>query len=504
MLKNDIQKEIEKGQDFISILYKLSEEIPDVIAFNDLDLELEYTYKEIKEQIEVWCGYFKQLGVKKGDKIVLFLSDSVEFIFAFYALSSIRAISVFCDMSITDYEFSYILEHSKPVGIVTSKKHTFNKEILKEVSFVLLIDKPPYADENGESRCESLYISDLEYMPSLLRPIKLDSIISLHFTYKGMGYPLAVYHTCYDYLRCIKQMKAIYPKGIGETHLLCLPMHAIYSISSSVLLPLMRGNTIIFCKNIMQKKLLKILVQYKVSVVCLVPFLISKLIHEGESDTERKMIDALNPSLDIISGGSFLDKRLQEKIYDILGKEAYQGYGLTECFPITFNSKERNKRGSIGAFQDEYAEIIILDCEGNQLKYGQVGEIAIKSDRLCKGYGNDEKAYSQLMYKDFFMSGDIGYIDEDNFLYFVGRKRRFTKIMSTMVDIQETEQTLMKHPAVKSAKVFVRYTDRLGEVLCATIVVKDGHSKPSISELKGFCHQYLSKIKIPSRMFIVD
>ena len=100
-------------------------------------------------------------------------------------------------------------------------------------------------------------------------------------------------------------MKAIYPKGIGETHLLCLPMHAIYSISSSVLLPLMRGNTIIFCKNIMQKKLLKILVQYKVSVVCLVPFLISKLIHEGESDTERKMIDALNPSLDIISGGSF-------------------------------------------------------------------------------------------------------------------------------------------------------------------------------------------------------
>ena len=76
--------------------------------------------------------------------------------------------------------------------------------------------------------------------------------------------------------------------------------------------------------------------------------------------------------------------------------------------------------------------------------------------------------------------------------------------MSTMVDIQETEQTLMKHPAVKSAKVFVRYTDRLGEVLCATIVVKDGHSKPSISELKGFCHQYLSKIKIPSRMFIVD
>ena len=65
-----------------------------------------------------------------------------------------------------------------------------------------------------------------------------------------------------------------------------------------------------------------------------------------------------------------------------------------------------------------------------------------------QGYGNDEKAYSQLMYKDFY-SGDIGYIDEDNFLYFVGRKRRFTKIMSTMVDIQETEQTLMKHPAVK-------------------------------------------------------
>ena len=76
---------------------------------------------------------------------------------------------------------------------------------------------------------------------------------------------------------------------------------------------------------------------------------------------------------------------MQEKIYDILGKEAYQGYGLTECFPITFNSKERNKRGSIGAFQDEYAEIIILDCEGNQLKYGQVGEIAIKVIDYARG-----------------------------------------------------------------------------------------------------------------------
>ena len=108
MLKNDIQKEIEKGQDFISILYKLSEEIPDVIAFNDLDLELEYTYKEIKEQIEVWCGYFKQLGVKKGDKIVLFLSDSVS-LFLLLCIKLNKSNFCFCDMSITDYEFSYIL-----------------------------------------------------------------------------------------------------------------------------------------------------------------------------------------------------------------------------------------------------------------------------------------------------------------------------------------------------------------------------------------------------------
>src|SRR5512139_3223488 len=123
-----------------------------------------------------------------------------------------------------------------------------------------------------------------------------------------------------------------------------------------------------------------------------------------------------------IGGGALLDIELQRFFYAI-GIPMYQGYGLTEAAPvISANTPMKHKLGSSGSILPRQ-EVRILDREGHPLPAGQKGEIAVKGENVMKGYWKNPRAAAEVLKDGWLMTGDIGYLDEDGFLYVLGREK---------------------------------------------------------------------------------
>lgn len=493
---------IQSEYNFIDKFITAAELYPDHIAFEIGGTDVKYTYRECYTGIEMWKGYFQTLNIQQGDRVFILLPEGIEFIFSFYALASIGAISAFYDIKATDYELNQVITEFDPVGIVASSKFLTTRENLienKSLQFVL-VNESIDGESNYFASSKTVTASSLPHEPQKLVAPDSDTIVSCHFTYKGLGYPLQVRHKYHDYSLFLEQSMNIYPQKPGSANLTCLPFYPIYGISSSVLFPLSSGAKLLLYIDLNKNSILNILESYQVSLVCLVPLLLKMLVKEAKS-AGADIRDRLNPSLEIISGGSYLDKNIQEDIYKLLGIKVYQGYGLTESFPITFSYKDKVKFGTIGAAFEEFTSLMIVDHDGQPLPTGTVGEIAIKGRTLTEGYFGREEETLRLFKDGYHLTGDLGFVDHENFLYFVGRKQPFTKVTSRMVDLAEVENVLKSHPQVMDARAVVRENKKFGELVYATVKLEE-HQQLTEIELRNLCKKYLSKHKIPSKVII--
>jgi long-chain acyl-CoA synthetase len=179
------------------------------------------------------------------------------------------------------------------------------------------------------------------------------------------------------------------------------------------------------------------------------------------------------------------------------------GYGLTETNAAGFANYWSNyaaKPASTGRAQLPYIEGIILGPDNTPLPAGEVGEIAIKSAANIKCYWNNPAATAAAFTRDgYFRTGDIGYLDEDGYLFIVDRKKEIIIRGGENISAAEVEAACYACPAVAEASVFGAPDERLGEVPVAVILVKDGEQLAE-RELLQFLDGKLAKFKIPARV----
>lgn len=500
-VKSDMHT-VQSNYNFIDKFISAVNLYPDNIAYEIEGTGIKYTYGECCKKMEIWKGYFETLNLKKGDKVFILLAEEIEFILSFYALTSIGVISAFYDVKATDYELNQVFAELDPVGIITSSEYFAKRENFienKNLRFILLTNDIE-GENNNFSNSKMITTSSFTQDPKKLIPPNSDTIISCHFTYKGFGYPLQVRHKYNDYSMFLEQSSKMYPQEPGSVHLICLPYYPIYGISSSVLFPLSCGCKMLICTNFYKHGILNLLELYKISLVCLVPLILKKLAHEAALVKEN-IRNRLNPALVIISGGSYLEESIQDKIYELLEHKVYQGYGLTETFPITFNHKNKVRFGTVGAANEGYTDIVILDNDGKQLPNGTVGEIVIKGKTLADGYYGRQSETEKLFKDGYFYTGDIGFLDEENFLHFIGRRYPFTKVASRMVDLTEIENVVKKHTGVIDARAIVRENKKFGEIIHLHVKVNE-NIQITEKDIKSTCKNYFSKHKIPSKIKI--
>ncbi len=219
----------------------------------------------------------------------------------------------------------------------------------------------------------------------------------------------------------------------------------------------------------------------------------------------------LSSLVDIASGGAPRPPEHVERLAKTFtGKNPVQGYGLTETNGVgsgNFRDNYRAKPASAGRASPPLVELRIDPGDGpvgDGLPPGSVGEICIRSVANCRGYWNKPEAtLAAFPGNGWFRSGDLGYLDDEGYLFIVDRKKDIIIRGGENISCQEVEAALYTHPAVAEASVFGLPDERLGELVGAVVYPKPGDSLDS-DALTAFVRDHLAAFKVPARLWISD
>jgi len=185
----------------------------------------------------------------------------------------------------------------------------------------------------------------------------------------------------------------------------------------------------------------------------------------------------------------------------LFGVPVIETYGMTEAASqIAANPMHRRKLGSVG--RPAGAEIAIIDSVGRHLAVGQRGEIALRGPTITRGYDNDSAATRSAFQDGWFLTGDLGYLDADGYLFIVGRIKDVIKRGGQQVAPAEVEEALLSHPDVVEAAAFSVPHRRLGEDVAAAVVLRP-HASIGAEELRKFAGERLARFKVPGPIRIV-
>jgi amino acid adenylation domain-containing protein len=228
-------------------------------------------------------------------------------------------------------------------------------------------------------------------------------------------------------------------------------------------------------------------------------------IHRALISSARRRKRAPRPSsLRLVrSASSSLPTDLLDELETLFGVPVIETYGMTEAATqIAANPVERRKPGSVG--KPAGAEIAVMDSEGRLLPSGEQGEVALRGPTITRGYDNNEVATRSAFRDGWFRTGDLGYIDGDEYLFLIGRIKKADVINrgGQKVSPAEVERVLLSHPDVDQAAAFPIPHTVLGEDVAAAVVLR-AEAKTSSQKLRRFASEHLARFKVPGLLRIV-
>jgi long-chain acyl-CoA synthetase len=287
----------------------------------------------------------------------------------------------------------------------------------------------------------------------------------------------------------------------AETGLTVLPFFHSYGMSTCLNLSLVAGGTLILVPRFSQEEILKLIHREKPTLMPGVPTLYIAMINAP--NLQKYDLSSIRVC---ISGAAPLPLEVQNRFEALTGGRLREGYGLTETSPVTHCNPiyGRSKPGSIGIpFPGTEAKIVDLADPAIELPAGEIGQLAVRGPQVMKEYINQPEETAEVFHEDWFLTGDIGRMDEDGYFYIVDRKKDMIIAGGFNIFPREIEEVLFSHPKIKeacAAGIPHRYR---GETVKAYIVLREGETMTE-DEVIQFCHENLSRYKVPKMIEFRD
>ncbi len=489
------------------------------------------TYKEINDMADRFATALIDFGVKKGDKVAIYLPNIPHYPVVFFGALKAGAINITCNPLYTDKELAFqindsgaktlvVLDHPNfyPTALKTLEDvHVDNVIICKIGDFLPLIKaklgswlgKIPKSSVPHKKEHYLFFDLMKKYQPeahSFDFDTENDPALIL-YTGGTTGTPKGAILTHKNFVSNIYQLNEIlWPKvNPGEAvYLGALPFYHSYGLTTCLLAAVITAAAIVFIPdpragNPPFTDILDAIQEYKPTLFHAVPTLYGALLtHPNISKYDLSSIKAC------VSGAAPLPLKVMEDFEKKTGANLVEGWGLTECSPVctTNPMKEGKKPGSIGIpLPDTILKVIDIDT-GKDLPQGETGELTIKGPQVMKGYWNKPEETSNVMTSDgFFKTGDIGHMDEDGFLFITDRKKDMIIVGGHKVYPRDVEEVLFKHPAVANAAVIGIPDEHSGELVKGFIVLKPNQTVTE-QEIIEFCKKDLTNYKVPKSIEI--
>jgi fatty-acyl-CoA synthase len=460
--------------------------LPNKEAIYDVRKNVRYTYKEWSEQVNRLAHALLLEGVKKGDRVSTFLFNTEELATAFFACAKIGAIFNPINFRLTAEEVAYILADATPRVVLFEKALepviASIENRFETISFWYIDEETPaYA----VSYQKNLSLSSAE---EIQVEVDENDLYAIMYTSGTTGRPKGVLHR---HRNMVEQSLIV----IGSTKLeaadaglVTAPMFHCAELHCAILPRVHAGGRNVILHQFNPKKVLQLIEQEKITKFFAAPTMWNMLLQE---DLSQYDLSSLKLGL---YGAAPMAPSLVYACHERLGIALVQAYGMTEMGPaITFLSEvdQITKAGSAGQACLNHDIRIVRTKEDapsepdDVVPVGETGEIIVQGPCMMSGYFGRPEASEKAMYKGWYHSGDIGYLDNDGFLWVNDRVDDMIISGGENIYPREVEDLLHAHPGVLDVAVVGQPDDRWGETVTAFVVKKD----PNISEqeLDEYC-----------------
>ncbi len=445
-------------------------------------------YKKLKSSVESVGSYLSNIGIQAGDRVVLVVSNSIEYVIAFYAVWKLGAIVVALNPQSKFDEIKNVIGQCDAKILIIENVKSVSIESLKKLN-IKILSLASNKDDGFESWSNAISCSD-SAANAILDESSLAQII---FTSGTTGNPKGVLLTHGNLMANTVDIVEYLQLSDSDSALDVLPFH--YSYGNSVLhshifsaAKIVLSGSMAFPQDVVNS-----LREFNISGFYGVPSTYRLLL--SRSDWAQKKL----PLRYLTQAGGPMGIELTNQLLNSINSDTklFIMYGQTEAtariswLPPAALLK---KMGSVG-IAVKHIKIEIRDSLGCKLANNKEGAVYVSGDSIMQGYWNNEEATQQVIINGWLKTGDIGYLDDDDFLYLVGRKNDMIKVGAHRINPLELEEVINKLLFIDDSAVIGVDDDILGQALCAYVVCLE--SKQNMLELKRHCSEYLPLHKIP-------
>jgi fatty-acyl-CoA synthase len=485
--------------------------------------EAPLSYSQFKDEAERLAGYLQQdCGVKAGDRVLLVMQNSPQFILAYYGVLRANAVVVPVNpMSVTAELEHYLEDSGAKVALVAQEVYPQLQPLLGKLDRTIVAAYSDYIKPTTDLRMPEVVSAPRQLIEDANVTLWVDALAAqrtpgpltagpddlcvIPYSSGTTGRPKGCMLSHRNVMHTLLTNAFWFGGNSDTSQLVVLPFFHVTSMQGGMNAPMYYGGTIVLMCRWDREVAAELIQRNKLMSWTAIATMVIDFLANPKLDQYD-----LSSLIKVSGGGAAMPAAVGERLQQLIGSPYIEGYGLTETIaPTHVNPPHRPKRQCLGVpiFNTDSR---IIDPESLQeVAQGTVGEIVTHGPQIFQGYWRNpqatEAAFVTLDGKQFFRTGDLGYVDEDGYFFLVDRLKRMINCSGFKVWPAEIEAQMYQHPAIQEACVIAARDAHRGETVKAVVVLRATHKgKVSEADIIEWTRQNMATYKHPRVIEFVD
>lgn len=474
-------------------------------------------YARFKQETERLAGYLQQAcGVKKGDRVLLYLQNSPQFVIAYYAILRADAVVVPVNpMNLTSELQHYVTDSGARVAFAAQDIYPRMQPLLGQGLDTIVVATyrdylevptdlhvPEFVAAGRAPLTHAGAVAWVEAMESGGAPGPMqagpDDLACMPYTSGTTGHPKGCMHTHRTTMYNAVAGGVWGQVNQGSVGIGVLPLFHVTGMQANMNGPIFNGTTVVLLPRWDRDAAAICVQRYRITgmgliTAMVIDFMANPRLPEYDLSSLRR----------IAGGGAAMPKAVAQAMEHKLGFKYGEGYGMSETMAATHsNPPDKPKEQCLGIPIFDVDARVVDPATLRELPVGETGEILVHGPQVMLGYWNQPEAtaeaFVEIEGKRFLRTGDLAYVDEEGYFFFVDRLKRMINASGFKVWPAEVEALLYQHPAIQEACVIAARDEKRGETVKAVIVLKPAHvGQVTEQEIADWAHAHMAAYKAP-------
>ena len=481
------------------------------------------TYAELEQQAEALAGYLQRAGVQAGDRVLLYMQNSPQFVIGFYAILRANAVVVPVNPMNRKAELEYLIADTEAEVALCGRElldnisglvgHTQLREVIVSAYGEYVREPTDLALPDAVTLDSSL--PDLpgltpwqQAMEAAYQPGPLtagpDDLCVIPYSSGTTGNPKGCTHTHHSAMATTVYCSVWGNSQHDVVQLVSVPMFHVTGMQVCMNASIYLGATQVIMTRWDRRAAARLIERHGITSWRNIPTMVVDLL--SDPDIEQYDLSTLKS---IGGGGAAMPAAIAAKLENKLGLRYSEGYGLSETLSATHMNPPAAPKAQCLGIPIIGVDARVIDVDSlREVGVGETGEIVLHGEQVFQGYWRrpeaTAEAFIELDGKRFFRSGDLGHYDEEGYFFLVDRVKRMINASGYKVWPAEVEALLYGHPAVHEVCIISAPDERRGETVKAVVVLAAGHDGTTADDILDWCKNNMSAYKCPKLVEFVD